>query len=70
MAGPTACKACWKEVLVSFARQEEELLADQPGAKEEIELVHSALFTIGQLVQMVAVVLYGRNWQKKLRPRG
>jgi hypothetical protein len=51
MAGPTACEALWKEVLASFASQEEELRADHPDAKEEIELVHTALVTIGQLVQ-------------------
>jgi hypothetical protein len=51
MKGPTACETRWKEVLASFASQEEELLAAHPDAKEEIELVHTALVPIGQLVQ-------------------
>jgi hypothetical protein len=51
MAGPTECDARWKEERASFASQEEELLADHPDAKEEIELVRTTLVTIGQLVQ-------------------
>jgi hypothetical protein len=51
MASPTACEARWKEVLASFASQEEGFLADHPDAKEEIEMVHTVLVTIGQLVE-------------------
>jgi hypothetical protein len=47
MAGPTACEARWKEVLTSFNSQADELLAAHPDAREEIELVHTALVTIG-----------------------
>jgi hypothetical protein len=50
MAGPTACEVHWKEVLASFASQEEELLADHRDAKEEI--VHSALVILGQVVRV------------------
>jgi hypothetical protein len=52
MAGPTACEQRWKAVLESFANQEPELIAENPDAKEEINLIHTALVTIGQLVHM------------------
>lgn len=51
MAGPTACEARWKEVLMSFASQRKKLLTENPEAKEEIQIVHDALVTILQLVQ-------------------
>jgi hypothetical protein len=38
-------------LLTSFNSQADELLAAHPDAREEIELVHTALITIGQLVQ-------------------
>jgi hypothetical protein len=38
-------------VLTSFNSQADELLAAHPDAREEIELVHTTLVTIGQLVQ-------------------
>jgi hypothetical protein len=69
MAGPTACEALWKEVLASFARQQEELIADHPDAKEEIELVHTALVTIGQLVQTPPRVIGNGSVWKQLADR-
>jgi hypothetical protein len=53
MAGPTACEVRWKEVLASFAREEEEeeLRTEYPDAREDIYLIQSALVTIGQLVR-------------------
>jgi hypothetical protein len=51
MARPTACEVRRKEVLASFASQEEELRTEHSDAKEEICLVHSALVAIGQLVR-------------------
>jgi hypothetical protein len=61
-------------VLESFASQAAELLADNPDAKEQINLVHAALVTIGQLVQMSLPINgkgpSGKNWRKKLRQSG
>jgi hypothetical protein len=73
MAGPTGCEARWKEVLTSFNSQANELLSAHPDAREEIELVHTALVTIGQLVQAAprvnAIAWCGCSWQTEPRPR-
>jgi hypothetical protein len=38
-------------VLACFANKEEGLLADHPAAKEEVEMIHTALVILRQLVQ-------------------
>jgi hypothetical protein len=38
-------------VLASFERHYDTLISDHPGANQEIDLVRTALVTIGQLVQ-------------------
>jgi hypothetical protein len=44
------------EESVAFFASQEELLADHTDAKQEIELVHTALVTIRQLVQTSLLV--------------
>jgi hypothetical protein len=50
MVGPTVCEKQWAEILVSFERQHEDLLASHPDCKEDLGLIQAALITIGHLV--------------------
>jgi hypothetical protein len=50
MAGPTVCEKRWAEILASFERQHDDLLASHPDFKEDLGLIHAALITIRQLV--------------------
>jgi hypothetical protein len=51
MAVPTACETRWTNILASFERHCDAIIAGHPDAKEEIGLVHTALITIVQLVR-------------------
>jgi hypothetical protein len=51
MTEPTQCEIRWSGVLASFDRHYESLIADHPDAKQEIDLVRTAIATIGQLIQ-------------------
>jgi hypothetical protein len=51
MAVPTACETRWTNILASFERHRDAIIAGHPDAKEETGLVHVALKTIVQLVR-------------------
>jgi hypothetical protein len=46
----SVCEKRWAEILASFERQHDDLLASHPDCKEELGLIHAALITIRQLV--------------------
>jgi hypothetical protein len=56
-------------VLTSFNSQADELLSAHPDAREEIELVHTALVTIGQQVQAAPRVNGNSGVWKQLADR-
>jgi hypothetical protein len=51
MAVPTACETRWTNILASFERHRDAIIAGHPDAKEEIGLVHAALIAIVRLVR-------------------
>jgi hypothetical protein len=49
--GPTQCETRWRAVLASFDKQYETLIAKNPDATKEINLIRTKLIKIGQLIQ-------------------
>jgi hypothetical protein len=49
--GPTQCETRWRAVLASFDKQYETLIANNPDATKEINLIRTRLIKIGQLIQ-------------------
>jgi hypothetical protein len=54
LVGPTQCETRWKAVLASFDKQHETLIANNPDATEEINLIRTGLVKLGQLIQTYA----------------
>jgi hypothetical protein len=52
MAGPTACKTRWSEILASFQRKIDKLTGEHPECIGDIKLIHYGLITIGQLIHI------------------
>jgi hypothetical protein len=50
MAVPAACETRWNKMLVAFERHHDTLITGRPDAKQDTEIVHTALITIVQLV--------------------
>jgi hypothetical protein len=48
--GPTQCETRWRAVLASFDKQYETLIAKNPDATKEINLIQTGLIKIGQLI--------------------
>jgi hypothetical protein len=46
------CKTRWSEILTSFERNHDDLIAGHPDYIEEIELLQTALITLGQLIHI------------------
>jgi hypothetical protein len=51
MAVPTACETRWTNILSSFERHCDAIIAGHPDAKQEIELVYTAIIAIVQLIR-------------------
>jgi hypothetical protein len=49
--GPTQCETRWRAVLVSFDKQHETLIPNNPDATEEIIIIRTGIVKIGQLIQ-------------------
>jgi hypothetical protein len=49
--GPTQCETRWRALIASFDKQHETLIANNPDAMEEINLIWTGLIKIGQLIQ-------------------
>jgi hypothetical protein len=52
MAKPTVCETWWTEILVSFERFHDAIIAAYTEANKEIELFHTVLATKGQLLRI------------------
>jgi hypothetical protein len=50
-AGPTQCETRWRAVLASFDKQYETLVANNPDATKEINLIRTGILKIGQLIK-------------------
>jgi hypothetical protein len=48
--GSTQCETRWRAVLASFDKQYETLIAKNPDATKEINLIRTGLIKIGQLI--------------------
>jgi hypothetical protein len=63
--GPTQCQTRWRAVLASFDKQYETLIANNPDATEEINLIRTGLKKIGQLLQTSPQQNgYGAMWKR------
>jgi hypothetical protein len=51
MAGPTVCETRWTEILASFGRHRDALIAVLPDADEETGLVYTTPITLEQLIR-------------------
>jgi hypothetical protein len=49
--GPTQCETRWRAVLASFDKQHEALIANNPDATKEINLIRTGFIKIWQLIQ-------------------
>jgi hypothetical protein len=64
MAGPTACETRWSEILASFQRNIDKLTGEHPESIGGIELIHSGLIIIGQLIHISPCVNgNGAQWK-------
>jgi hypothetical protein len=52
MTGPTVCGTRWDEIISSFERKHDELLAGHPDCSEELALLKTVLHMIGQLIRI------------------
>jgi hypothetical protein len=51
MAGPTVCEARWTEILATFGRHRDALIAVPPDADEKTGLVYTVAVTTEQLIR-------------------
>jgi hypothetical protein len=70
---PTQCKTRWREVFASFNKQHETLIANNPDAPEEINLIRTGLGKVGSLFRTLrskmATAPRGSDWSTKRRRR-
>jgi hypothetical protein len=65
MAVPAACETRWTKILASFERHHDAIISGHPNAKEETEIVYTALITIVQLVRTSPSINgHGVVWMK------
>jgi hypothetical protein len=69
MAVPSACASRWDDIRASFERHRDELAASYPDALEEIELIHTALIKIGQLIRLSPPINGNGANRKNSQPR-
>jgi hypothetical protein len=52
MTGPTVCETRWSTIVATFQKNRDDLLTRHPDCIEEIDLLQTALLTIGQLIHI------------------
>jgi hypothetical protein len=52
MTGPTVCETRWAEIISSFERKHDELLAGHQDCSEELALLRTGLQTLGQHIRI------------------